>query len=208
MKNIRKIELKHLLKKETFWQSYSNVEAEMAIAQSQVGIIPKKAANVIKKKSKFSRKNIADVEILQKKNKKIILSIVKVLAKKSGKSGGYVHWGGTTRNIVDTGNKLIFREIHRSILKELSITIKKLSIMCKKNSDVPMMARTMAKNALPISFGFKIAGWLESLIRLDKRFKNAEKTYFTLFFGGAVGAMHGYKNKGKGSPSSIFACCR
>ena len=197
MKNIRKIELKHLLKKETFWQSYSNVEAEMAIAQSQVGIIPKKAANVIKKKSKFSRKNIADVEILQKKNKKIILSIVKVLAKKSGKSGGYVHWGGTTRNIVDTGNKLIFREIHRSILKELSITIKKLSIMCKKNSDVPMMARTMAKNALPISFGFKIAGWLESLIRLDKRFKNAEKTYFTLFFGGAVGAMHGYKNKGK-----------
>ena len=69
--------------------------------------------------------------------------------------------------------------------------------MCKKNSDVPMMARTMAKNALPISFGFKIAGWLESLIRLDKRFKNAEKTYFTLFFGGAVGAMHGYKNKGK-----------
>ena len=43
MKNIRKIELKHLLKKETFWQSYSNVEAEMAIAQSQVGFIPKQA---------------------------------------------------------------------------------------------------------------------------------------------------------------------
>ena len=60
-----------------------------------------------------------------------------------------------------------------------------------------MMARTMAKNALPISFGFKIAGWLESLIRLDKRFISAEKNYFTLFFGGAVGAMHGYKNKGK-----------
>ena len=60
-----------------------------------------------------------------------------------------------------------------------------------------MLARTMVKNALPISFGFKVAGWLESLIRLDKRFKNAEKTYFTLFFGGAVGAMHGYKNKGK-----------
>ena len=169
----------------------------MAIAQSQVGIIPKQAAIIIKKKSNFSKKNFAEVEKLQKKNKKTILSIVKVLAKKSGESGGYVHWGGTTRNIIDTGNKLIFREIHRSILKELSITIKKFSIICKKNSDVPMMARTMAKNALPISFGFKIAGWLESLIRLDKRFISAEKNYFTLFFGGAVGAMHGYKNKGK-----------
>ncbi len=197
MKNIQNIEPEYLLLKENLWQSYANVEAEMAIAQSQVGIIPKQAAINIKKKSNFSKKNFADVEKLQKKNKKTILSIVKVLAKKSGDSGGYVHWGGTTRNIIDTGNKLIFREIHRSILKELSISIRKFSIICKKNSDVPMMARTMAKNALPISFGFKIAGWLESLIRLDKRFISAEKNYFTLFFGGAVGAMHGYKNKGK-----------
>ena len=197
MKNIQNIEPEYLLLKENLWQSYANVEAEMAKAQSQVGIIPKQAAIIIKKKSNFSKKNFAEVEKLQKKNKKTILSIVKVLAKKSGESGGYVHWGGTTRNIIDTGNKLIFREIHRSILKELSISIRKLSIICKKNSDVPMMARTMAKNALPISFGFKIAGWLESLIRLDKRFISAEKNYFTLFFGGAVGAMHGYKNKGK-----------
>ncbi len=197
MKNIQNIEPEYLLLKENLWQSYANVEAEMAKAQSQVGIIPKQAAIIIKKKSNFSKKNFAEVEKLQKKNNKTILSIVKVLAKKSGESGGYVHWGGTTRNIIDTGNKLIFREIHRSILKELSISIRKLSIICKKNSDVPMMARTMAKNALPISFGFKIAGWLESLIRLDKRFISAEKNYFTLFFGGAVGAMHGYKNKGK-----------
>jgi 3-carboxy-cis,cis-muconate cycloisomerase len=197
MKNIQNIEPEYLLLKENLWQSYANVEAEMAKAQSQVGIIPKQAAIIIKKKSNFSKKNFAEVEKLQKKNKKTVLSIVKVLAKKSGESGGYVHWGGTTRNIIDTGNKLIFREIHRSILKELSISIRKLSIICKKNSDVPMMARTMAKNALPISFGFKIAGWLESLIRLDKRFISAEKNYFTLFFGGAVGAMHGYKNKGK-----------
>ena len=197
MKNIQNIEPEYLLLKENLWQSYANVEAEMAKAQSQVGIIPKQAAIIIKKKSNFSKKNFAEVEKFQKKNKKTVLSIVKVLAKKSGESGGYVHWGGTTRNIIDTGNKLIFREIHRSILKELSISIRKLSIICKKNSDVPMMARTMAKNALPISFGFKIAGWLESLIRLDKRFISAEKNYFTLFFGGAVGAMHGYKNKGK-----------
>ncbi len=197
MKNKQNIEPEYLLLKENLWQSYANVEAEMAKAQSQVGIIPKQAAIIIKKKSNFSKKNFAEVEKLKKKNKKTILSIVKVLAKKSGESGGYVHWGGTTRNIIDTGNKLIFREIHRSILKELSISIRKLSIICKKNSDVPMMARTMAKNALPISFGFKIAGWLESLIRLDKRFISAEKNYFTLFFGGAVGAMHGYKNKGK-----------
>ena len=82
MKNIQNIEPEYLLLKENLWQSYANVEAEMAKAQSQVGIIPKQAAIIIKKKSNFSKKNFAEVEKFQKKNKKTVLSIVKVLAKK------------------------------------------------------------------------------------------------------------------------------
>ena len=54
----------------------------------------------------------------------------------------------------------------------------------------------MGQNAVPISFGFKVAGWIESLIRLDDKFKHAEASIFTLLFGGAVGAMHGFNGKG------------
>ena len=55
-----------------------------------------------------------------------------MLDKKAGKAGGFLHWGGTTRNIIDTGNKLVIREIHRQILKELHLSIKILSNLCKK----------------------------------------------------------------------------
>ena len=195
-KNQTNIELKTLFHDEVTWQSYANVEAQMAIAQGQVGIIPKKFANIILKNSKLKKKDFNKIKILKEKNTKIILSIIKVLEEKSGKAGGFLHWGGTTRNIIDTGNKLIVREIHRQILSEIYLSIKLLSNLCIKNVNTPMLARTMAKNALPISFGYKVAGWLESLIRLDKNFLNSEKNYFTLFFGGAVGAMHGYKKKG------------
>ena len=195
-KNQTNIELKTLFHDEVTWQSYANVEAQMAIAQGQVGIIPKKFANIIFKNSKLKKKDFNKIKILKEKNTKIILSIIKVLEEKSGKAGGFLHWGGTTRNIIDTGNKLIVREIHRQILNEIYLSIKLLSNLCIKNVNTPMLARTMAKNALPISFGYKVAGWLESLIRLDKNFLNSEKNYFTLFFGGAVGAMHGYKKKG------------
>ena len=61
MKNIKNIEPEYLLLKENLWQSYANVEAEMAKAQSQVGIIPKQAAIIIKKKSNFSKKNFTEV---------------------------------------------------------------------------------------------------------------------------------------------------
>ena len=194
--NLSNFEQNSLFKDEILWQSYANVEAQMAIAQSQVGIIPKKIAKKILQNSKLNKKDFVKIRQLRKKNKKIILSIVHVLDKKAGKAGGFLHWGGTTRNIIDTGNKLVIREIHRQILKELHLSIKILSNLCEKNLSTPMLARTMVKNALPISFGFKVAGWLESLIRVDKNFINSEKDYFTLFFGGAVGAMHGYKNKG------------
>ena len=190
--NLSNFEQNSLFKDEILWQSYANVEAQMAIAQSQVGIIPKKIAKKILQNSKLNKKDFIKIRQLRKKNKKIILSIVHVLDKKAGKAGGFLHWGGTTRNIIDTGNKLVIREIHRQILKELHLSIKILSNLCEKNLSTPMLARTMVKNALPISFGFKVAGWLESLIRVDKNFINSENDYFTLFFGGAVGAMHGY----------------
>ena len=70
MKNIKNIEPEYLLLKNNLWQSYANVEAEMAKAQSQVGIIPKQAAIIIKKKSNFSKKNFAEVEKLKKKKQK------------------------------------------------------------------------------------------------------------------------------------------
>ena len=195
-KNQYNIEVKTLFHEEILWQSYANVEAQMAIAQGQVGIIPKKFANIIYKNSKLRKKDFNKIRILKEKNTKIILSIVKVIEAKSGNAGDYLHWGGTTRNVIDTGNKLIVREIHRQILSEIYLSIKLLSNICTKNLNTHMLARTMAKNALPITFGFKVAGWLESLIRLDKNFLSSEKNYFTLFFGGAVGAMHGYKQKG------------
>ena len=83
MKNIKNIEPEYLLLKNNLWQSYANVEAEMAIAQSQVGIIPKQAAIIIKKKSNFSKKNFTEVEKLQKKKtKKLFYQLLKFYQKK------------------------------------------------------------------------------------------------------------------------------
>ena len=82
MKNIKNIAPEYLLLKNNLWQSYANVEAEMAIAQSQVGIIPKQAAIVIKKKSNFSKKNFTEVEKLQKKTKKLFYQLLKFYQKK------------------------------------------------------------------------------------------------------------------------------
>ena len=186
-----------IFSKANLWDSYLKVEGELAKAQSQIGLIPKKAAANIYKNAKLSVVGSNNIEQSFAITKSLILSIVQELSKKcSREAGGYVHWGGTTRNIIDTGRNLLVREAHRNILKNLSISIKKLSDLSIKYSETPMLGRTMGQNAVPISFGFKVAGWIESLIRLDDKFKHAEASIFTLLFGGAVGAMHGFNGKG------------
>ena len=184
--------------KYNLWKSYAIIEGELAKAQSQVGLIPKKVANNILKNSKLTNNDIKKIEASYKITKRLILSIVREISKKCDEnSSGFVHWGGTTRNILDAGRNIIIRDAHRLILKELSLSINKLSVLSKKYAETPMLGRTMGQNAIPISFGFKVAGWIESLIRLDKKFKDAEKSIFTLNFGGAVGAMHGFEGKGE-----------
>ena len=186
-----------IFSKESLWDSYLKVEGELAKAQSQIGLIPKKAAANIYKNAKLSIVGSNNIEKSFATTKSLILSIVQELSKKcSREAGGYVHWGGTTRNIIDTGRNLLVREAHRIIIKNLSVSIKKLSDLSIKYSEIPMLGRTMGQNAVPISFGFKVAGWIESLIRLDSKFKHAEASIFTLLFGGAVGAMHGFNGKG------------
>ena len=107
-----------IFSKANLWDSYLKVEGELAKAQSQIGLIPKKAAANIYKNAKLSVVGSNNIEKSFATTKSLILSIVQELSKKcSREAGGYVHWGGTTRNIIDTGRNLLVREAHRIFLK-------------------------------------------------------------------------------------------
>ena len=196
MSTNKRISDKKIFSKEILWESYLKVESEMAQAQSEAGIIPEWASKIIAKNSKLEIVGIKNIEKTFNINKSLILSIVNELSKKCGEAGAFVHWGGTTRNIIETGNNLVIREAHRELMKELSLSLKIMSELSYKYSKTAMVARTFGQNALPITFGFKVAGWIESFVRLNNKFKNSENNIFSLFFGGAVGGMHGFGEKG------------
>ena len=129
-----------IFSKANLWDSYLKVEGELAKAQSQIGLIPKKAAANIYKNAKLSVVGSNNIEKSFATTKSLILSIVQELSKKCSRdAGGYVHWGGTTRNIIDTGRNLLVREAHRNIIKNLSVSIKKLSDLSIKYSEIPML---------------------------------------------------------------------
>tara|TARA_B100001093_G_C26851733_1_gene1025465 strand:+ start:1825 stop:3192 length:1368 start_codon:yes stop_codon:yes gene_type:complete len=183
-KNISKI-----LDTESRWNSWLKVEAEMAIVQSQIGIIPKNVGKKIAKKCSLNKLNITNIKKdLKKTGHKLvplILELSRVCPKDSKK---YIHWGATTQNIVSTGDTLILKKIHKIFLNDLSEILNILGSLSIKYKSTLMVGRTHGQHALPITFGFKVASWIDEISRHIERLIESEKRVFKCIFGGAVGS--------------------
>jgi 3-carboxy-cis,cis-muconate cycloisomerase len=108
-----------------------------------------------------------------------------------------VHWGATTQNVMQTGRLLLMRQALRALRRHQAEALDRLSDLAEAHAATPMIGRTNRRHALPISLGFKIAGWIEELNRAAARLDSMEARVFVLPFGGAVGAMHAFDGQGQ-----------
>ena len=171
-------------------QCWLNVEAALARAQAKLGIIPESAAREINRQAE---ENAVNIEALREGTDLVgypILPLVRQLADLcDGEAGRYVHWGATTQDIMDTTNVLQLREALGIITQDLGTLITTLSDLAKEHRDTPMAGRTHGQHALPITFGFKIAVWIDELGRHQERFTQCRPRLLRCQFGGAVGTL-------------------
>ena len=82
----------------------------LAAAEARVGVIPKEAADAIKR---LARAEAIDLAKLKAETDLVgypIVGVVHQLAKQCGEAGRYVHWGATTQDIMDTATVLQIRD--------------------------------------------------------------------------------------------------
>ena len=119
-----------------------------------------------------------------------------ILADICGAAGNYVHLGATTQNIIETGRLINLKKYHKILLTACSEVLKNLKALAIEHADTLMVGRTQLSHALPITFGFKVAGWINDFILLIDRITDTEKRLFLLRFGGAVGAFQSFGTEG------------
>ena len=193
-----------LFSRESLWQSWLDVEAALARAQAEIGMIPEWAAADITANAHIERIGAKALQASIEETMAPILSLTRLLSERSGKGGDYVHWGATTQNVMQTGRLLLMRQAHHEILSQLQRIFTLLGGLAEEHADTPMVARTNRRHALPITFGFKVASWIEELSRTYQRLSETEARVFRLPFGGAVGAMHTFGSQGR-ALSAILA---
>ena len=178
-------------------QNWLDVEAALARAEAAVGLVPRAAADEITRKARAER---FDMTVIKRGIDTTLHPLVPVIRQLAdhcdGDAGRYVHWGATTQDVMDTALILQIR----AALDVTEITINELQDLlvdlAKTHRNTPMAGRTHGQQALPTTFGFKVAVWLAELGRHRARLTQAKERVLVGQFGGAVGTLAGLNESG------------
>lgn len=165
-----------------------DVEVAVARVQARLGVIPRKAAQEISAKAKFSVKRILEIE---KQTKHDVIAFVSNVAENVGEYGRFVHFGCTSSDILDTAFSLQIREAAEVLSKSLDFLETNLKNSVRKYSEVLCAGRTHGMFAEPTTFGLKLAGFLAELQRNRKRLDHAIEQAMVAKLSGAVGTYSG-----------------
>ena len=178
-------------------RKWFEVEAALALAQGELGIIPEAAAEEI------ARKADADLVDLDAIGREIastahpLVPAIRALADLcDGGAGEYVHYGATTQDAMDTGMVLMVREAWPILLADLRAIREKLAAEARTHRDTLMVGRTHAQHALPVTFGYKLAVWVDEIDRHLERIAEAAPRIFVGNVTGAVGTMASFGPRG------------
>lgn len=184
-------------------QKWLDYEAALARAEASVGLVPVDAAAEI---TRAARAANMDTDAIKRGVDKTVHPLVSVIWQLSehcqGDAGRYVHWGATTQDVMDTAIVLQIKDafpLFEQVLENLIAAAGKLAL---EHRDTPMAGRTHGQQALPITFGFKVAVWLSELKRHQIRLLACKERVLVGQFGGAVGTLasvpeHGFEINAK-----------
>jgi 3-carboxy-cis,cis-muconate cycloisomerase len=189
--------IRALYRLENRWQAWLDVEVALARAQAELGIIPRDAAEAIARAARLDLLDRTRIDEGFARTGHTIVPLVWELSRVVGEPhGGWVHWGATTQNITQTGDLLVLRQAHGVFLGLIGETLTAMADLAERAADMPLPGRTHGQHAVPATFGYKVAVWIDELLRHVERFRQAAPRMFVAMLGGGAGTFASLGNQG------------
>jgi len=170
------------------YQTWLDVEIAACEANCKLGKVPIDAMKTIRAKANFNPERILEIEAEVRHD---VIAFLTNLNEYVGDAGRYIHVGMTSSDILDTGLALQLKSSVSLLKKELLHLEEAIRTLARKHKTTVMIGRSHAIHGEPITFGFKLAGWLAETIRNKDRLINLEKD---ISVGQISGAMGTYAN--------------
>jgi 3-carboxy-cis,cis-muconate cycloisomerase len=181
-------------------QRMLDFEAALARAEARTGAIPAAAAVATEKNCRAEHIDFPKLAHAAALAGNLAIPLVKQLtalvAEDDKESARFVHWGATSQDVIDTGFILQLRDALDLIYADLDRLSRISAELTAQFRATPLAGRTWMQQALPTTFGFKTAGWLDALTRHRNRLSELRRRIQVLQFGGAVGTLAALGGKG------------
>jgi adenylosuccinate lyase len=175
--------MKKVWSDENKFAKWLRVEIAVCEAWAEEGVIPKSAIPKIKK----ARVDLKRMAAILKETHHDVTAFLRTVAEGLGDESRFVHFGLTSSDVMDTALGLQMVEAANLLAGDIEELISVLSGMALKYKYMPMIGRTHGVHAEPISFGLKLALWVEEMKRNMRRLEEAKKVMAVGKISGAVG---------------------
>ncbi len=161
-------------------------EVELAIVDAHVeeGSVPAEAAAEIRQRASFTLERCDEIELETRHD---LMAFVRNLSETAGPVGRYIHLGVTSYDVIDTALGLMLRDSADVLLDSAGKLRTEIERLAEEHIDTPEIGRTHGIHAEPITFGFKVSGWLAELDRNMGRLRRAREAVAVGTVSGAVG---------------------
>jgi adenylosuccinate lyase len=166
------------------FKTWLQVEIAVCEAKAELGEIPADAVAEIKAKANFDVDRILEIEAQVRHDMIAFLTNVNEYV---GDVGRYIHLGLTSSDVLDTALALQLVASLNLIVESLEQLIQAIRYQAQQHRYTVMIGRSHGIHAEPITFGFKLAGWLAEILRHRDRLVNLRKHIAVGKISGAVG---------------------
>jgi 3-carboxy-cis,cis-muconate cycloisomerase len=172
------------------------VEAALARAQAQLGIVPGELAAAIEAIAPDDLDPAAIGKATAQAGVPVIPFVKAVQGRLDRELEPHFHKAATTQDILDTATVLQARDGLDFLKDDLVPTLQALSRLAWEHRTTPCVGRTYGQHAAPITFGFKVAVWLAGLADVASRFADMRARIAVASLGGPVGTLAGVGENG------------
>ena len=187
--------MRHVWSDENRTAKYLEIERALAVVQGRLGIIPQAAADEIARNCDILK---IDMNKLRDQTERIGYPVLGVVSQLNAlcrdKLGEYCHWGATTQDITDTATVMQIRESLDHVDAELAAIAEALAVLAREHRDTPVVGRSNLQQAIPVTFGYKMATILAAVQRHRERLEQLRPRVLVGEFGGACGTLASFQN--------------
>ncbi|MBB1201013.1 3-carboxy-cis,cis-muconate cycloisomerase [Enterobacteriaceae bacterium 89] len=174
-------------------QGMLDFEAALAHAEANCGVIPSEAVTAIVHACRVENLDLTALAQSAANAGNLAIPLVKqltaVVKDQDQQAARYVHWGATSQDVIDSGLVLQLRQALDASDELLSRLLAVLAQQTERHIATVMPGRTWMQHALPVTFGLKLAGTLDALLRWQQRLREMRGRVLVLQFGGAAGTL-------------------